>query len=136
MPPHTDINRYYLIRIFIGSAVFSFIFYLQHLSDMLVIIKASKFFLGLAGSYIFIVVACFLNVKIPCISKVLQKYGERTLGIYALDTYIIIAAAMLFKWNIFMYLVALLIDLVGSFIITGLLTRYKITAKYLLGENY
>lgn len=134
-PPNTDVNRYYLIRIIIGTAVFSIILYLQQLIDIRIIIKASKYILGLAGSYVFILVACYINVMIPYISKVLQKYGERTLGIYALDTYIIISAAMLFNRNIFMYPVALLIDLVGSFIITGFLLRYTITAKYLLGEK-
>ena len=137
-PPQTAKNPYYLKRILWGISCFSCYFYFQQYVDWWdwwITIKGNKYILGLIGSYVFINVACYISFKISGLSRLLQKYGEKTLGIYALDTYIIIAAAMLFNRTPTLYPLALLLDIIGSFILTGLLSKYTITSRFLLGEN-
>ena len=51
-----------------------------------------------------------------------------------MDTYFINGLSLAFKGNLYLYPIAVLVDLILSFCITGLFKTNKYTAKYLLGE--
>lgn len=132
-PSNINSNLFYMKRILIGAIVFTALICAQNNVNS-VIAQIIKYLLGITGSYIFVYVACFISVSYHRLSECFQMYGKRTLGIYALDTYIIIAAAMLLNHNIFLYPIALIADLAGAFVLTGLLDRYHVTSRLLLGE--
>lgn len=123
---HSGIKVKHIVLPIMGGVIFLFFYNV----DNCVTIWITRFGIALSLSILFMIISRLLSDSL--IESILKKIAIHTLGIYAMDTYFIVFVSMCTE-AIWFWPIAVIMDITITYSASFLLSRNKISAKYLLG---
>lgn len=90
-------------------------------------------FLALSGS----ISALLISIRLADINYVkasVEKLGTNTMGIYAVNSYVIYALAIIFSHTLWCFPIAVILDVIISLAISLILNKINVSRKLLLGQ--